>query len=51
MERNAYKPFAGAGADMFFLICDLRVVNHMYQFSLPVFLWLFKKTLGSAGSF
>lgn len=30
---------------MFFLMQDLRAINHMYQYSLTVFLALFKKAL------
>ncbi|KAL9646808.1 hypothetical protein ABK040_013670 [Willaertia magna] len=44
-KRNQYKPFAEMGSNLFFLINDLRKVNHMYQFSLSSFLKLFDQAL------
>jgi dynein heavy chain 2 len=44
-QRNVYKPVAERGALMFFLMRDLRSLNHMYQFSLNLFLRLFRKAL------
>lgn len=34
------------GSAMFFIIKDLATVNHMYRFSLSVFMALFKQALG-----
>ena len=44
-QRNVYQPVAERGALMFFLMRDLRSLNHMYQFSLNLFLRLFKHAL------
>lgn len=44
-ERDSYRPIAGSGSSLYFLISDLQKVNHMYQFSLNSFLSLFKKVL------
>eukprot|EP00899_Mesostigma_viride_P029629 jgi/Mesvir1/9851/Mv22388-RA.1 len=46
-KRNAYAPIASWGSTMFFLMRDLRAVNHMYQFSLSLFLKLFDKALNA----
>ncbi|KAK9815706.1 hypothetical protein WJX72_008353 [[Myrmecia] bisecta] len=44
-QREAYRSLAARGAALFFLMRDLRALSHMYQFSLNVFLGLFKKAL------
>jgi len=44
-QRNVYRPFAAAGSILFFLMKDLPSVNHMYQFSLTIFLRLFGQAL------
>ncbi len=44
-QREVYRPFAHAGASIFFLVKQLQSVNHMYQFSLASFLGLFKQSL------
>eukprot|EP01116_Phalansterium_solitarium_P024803 TRINITY_DN91_c0_g1_i2.p1 TRINITY_DN91_c0_g1~~TRINITY_DN91_c0_g1_i2.p1 ORF type:complete len:4088 (+),score=2028.04 TRINITY_DN91_c0_g1_i2:171-12434(+) len=44
-ERNAFKKIATNGSALYFLMLDLRKVNHMYQFSLPVFSKLFGTAL------
>mmetsp|Transcript_33539 Transcript_33539/g.74227 ORF Transcript_33539/g.74227 Transcript_33539/m.74227 type:complete len:2007 (+) Transcript_33539:3-6023(+) len=44
-QRDVYRPIAQRGSVMYFLIKDLATVNHMYQFSLGVFLTLFRKAL------
>ena len=49
-EREVFRPFAVAGSTVYFMTLDLRIVNHMYQFSLPIFLHLFGKTLDAAGA-
>jgi hypothetical protein len=42
-----YAPVAQRGSDIFFLMRDLRRLNHMYQFSLATFLRLFRKALAT----
>jgi hypothetical protein len=44
-QRNVYRPMAQKGSVMFFLIRDLIPINHMYQFSLAMFLNLFRGAL------
>ncbi|MEW5298927.1 MAG: hypothetical protein WDW36_001997 [Sanguina aurantia] len=44
-QREVYRPVAARGSMMFFTLRDLAAVNHMYQFSLAVFLSLFKRAL------
>ncbi|KAG1663699.1 hypothetical protein FOA52_013267 [Chlamydomonas sp. UWO 241] len=44
-QREAYRPIAGRGSTMYFLIKDLSTLNSMYQFSLSAFLLLFKAAL------
>ena len=46
-ERNVYQPIAQQGSLMFFLMRDLRALNHMYQFSLTLFVRLFKQALAT----
>lgn len=49
-QRDVYRPFALAGAKVFFLVKRLQNVNHMYQFSLAAFLTLFKQALSGQPS-
>ncbi|PRP81711.1 hypothetical protein PROFUN_10811 [Planoprotostelium fungivorum] len=42
-EREVYRKIAVMGSGLFFVISDLSKINHMYQYSLPVFLKLFQK--------
>ena len=44
-QRDAYRPLAERGSRMYFLIAELATINHMYQFSLAVFVKLFQLTL------
>jgi len=44
-QREVYRPFALAGAKLYFLVKALQNENHMYQFSLASFLTLFKQAL------
>eukprot|EP01033_Poteriospumella_lacustris_P002713 gene2718-1970_t len=46
-QREVYRPFATAGAKLFFLVKHLQNVCHMYQFSLASFLSLFKEALSA----
>jgi dynein heavy chain 2 len=49
-QREVYRPFALAGAKLFFLVKNLQNINHMYQFSLASFLSLFKFSLAAEQS-
>ncbi|KAJ9505746.1 hypothetical protein QJQ45_029247, partial [Haematococcus lacustris] len=53
-QREVYRPVAQRGSSMYFLMRDLSALNHMYQFSLGVFLALFRRALdqdaGSGGN-
>jgi dynein heavy chain 2 len=44
-KRNVYRPFASTGSEIFFLVKSLKSLSHMYQFSLSMFLGLFRATL------
>lgn len=44
-ERNLYRKIAINGSALYFTISDLQKVNHMYQFSLGVFLQLFHRAM------
>lgn len=44
-EREKYRDFARVGSEIFFLMTDLVVINHMYQFSLAAFIKVFNRTL------
>ncbi|CUG86359.1 dynein heavy chain, putative, partial [Bodo saltans] len=46
-KREVYRDFAHKGSVMFFLIQDMELRNHMYQFSLEDFLQIFEDTLRS----
>lgn len=42
-----YRPIAARGAAIYFVLRQLLSLNHMYQFSLGVFLSLFKRALAA----
>eukprot|EP00744_Colponema_vietnamica_P003509 GILI01005371.1.p1 GENE.GILI01005371.1~~GILI01005371.1.p1 ORF type:complete len:1756 (-),score=536.52 GILI01005371.1:124-4761(-) len=44
-KRNVYRPLATNGSIMFFLIKNLKSLNHMYQYSLNMFIEVFHRTL------
>ncbi|CAH8544142.1 unnamed protein product [Heterobilharzia americana] len=44
-ERNIFHPLAETGSRLYFALKDLVKINHMYQFSLNSFLYLFKRAL------
>lgn len=44
-KRNVYRPLAQKGSTLFFIIADLVKIDHMYQFGLSWFLYLFQQTL------
>ncbi|RNE99551.1 putative dynein heavy chain [Trypanosoma rangeli] len=44
-KRNVYRPFAGKGATIFFLVRDLEKMNRMYHFGLSDFIDLFVECL------
>lgn len=44
-QREVFRPIAHVGSILFFLISQLSSVNHMYEFSLPTFIRLFKQNL------
>lgn len=46
-QRDVYRPFAGAGSTLFFVLRDLASINAMYQYSLSFFLELFRGALGA----
>ena len=46
-QREVYRTIAQVGSRLFFTLLDLRRVNPMYRYSLPMFLALFKKALGA----
>jgi dynein heavy chain 2, cytosolic len=46
-QREVYRPFAMAGATLFFLAKHLQNICHMYQFSLASFLSIFKNALSA----
>ncbi|KAJ1640034.1 dynein heavy chain and region D6 of dynein motor-domain-containing protein [Pavlovales sp. CCMP2436] len=46
-QRDVYRPVAVIGSAVFFALVDLRRLSHMYQFSLPGFLRLFKASLAA----
>jgi dynein heavy chain len=43
--REIYRPIAERGSLMFFLINQLHVISHMYQFSLDTFNYMFVKSI------
>ena len=43
--REVYRPIAERGSLMYFLIDQLHVISHMYQFSLDTFNYMFVKAL------
>ena len=46
-QRDVFRPIAKTGSLLFFTLLDLRRVNPMYKYSLPMFLELFRKTLAA----
>jgi dynein heavy chain, axonemal len=46
--RNGYRPAAHRGANLFFVLSDMALVNAMYQFSLTAYVIVFKKALKKA---
>ncbi len=46
--REAYRPVATRGSLIYFLIDRLAVVDHMYQYSLAAFAYVFQKALEKA---
>lgn len=47
-QREVYRPLAARGSALFFLMQDLQGLNHMYRFSLSVFLGLVKQVIAQA---
>ena len=47
-QRDVFRPIAQTGSKLFFTLLDLRRINPMYQYSLPMFLELFRKAALSA---
>ena len=47
-SRESYRPIAARGSLIFFLIEMLHMVDHMYQFSLETFNYMFVKALSKA---
>lgn len=41
IARNGYRPVAHRGANLFFILSDMSIVNSMYQYSLVSFLVVF----------
>eukprot|EP00304_Pavlova_gyrans_P007309 CAMPEP_0206033414 /NCGR_PEP_ID=MMETSP1466-20131121/638_1 /ASSEMBLY_ACC=CAM_ASM_001126 /TAXON_ID=44452 /ORGANISM="Pavlova gyrans, Strain CCMP608" /LENGTH=2403 /DNA_ID=CAMNT_0053407607 /DNA_START=23 /DNA_END=7231 /DNA_ORIENTATION=+ len=48
LAREAYRPTASRGSIIYFLINQLNVIDHMYQFSLGAFNFIFSKALDKA---
>ncbi|CAD7696589.1 unnamed protein product [Ostreobium quekettii] len=48
-QRNLYRHVAERGSQMFLAVKDLSAINHMYRFSLPWFLSIFRKALHTSG--
>ena len=46
--RESYRPVATRGSLMFFLIDQLAKIDHMYQYSLAAFTFIFQKALDKA---
>ena len=42
-SREAYRPIAARGSLIFFLIEQLHMIDHMYQFSLDTFNYMYVK--------
>ena len=47
-SREVYRPIAARGSLMYFLIDQLKSIDHMYQFSLDTFNYMFTKALSKA---
>eukprot|EP00898_Chlorokybus_atmophyticus_P001659 jgi/Chlat1/2494/Chrsp175S08714 len=48
-QREAYRPAARLGSTLFFLLKDLAAMDHMYRWSLNVFLGLYGEVLKGRG--
>eukprot|EP00388_Colpodella_angusta_P004961 GDKJ01015752.1.p1 GENE.GDKJ01015752.1~~GDKJ01015752.1.p1 ORF type:complete len:1362 (+),score=365.83 GDKJ01015752.1:613-4086(+) len=48
--RAAYSPVAHKASHLFFVICDLGLVDHMYQFSLTWYRSVYDRSIRSAGN-
>ena len=46
--REAYRPIATRGSLVYFLLDQLSVIDHMYQYSLSAFTFIFQKALDKA---
>ena len=46
-QREVFRPIAHTGSLLFFTLLDLKRCNPMYQYSLPMFLELFRKALAA----
>ncbi|KAL7696985.1 dynein heavy chain [Lotmaria passim] len=44
-KREVYRPFAHHGATLFFVMRDMEVLHHMYQFGITDYIALFTQTL------
>merc|ERR1711871_695418 len=47
-QRDVYRPFAKLGAVIYFLMQDLKRVNHMYQFNLAALIRIFNAALADS---
>ena len=46
--RETYRPVAARGSLIYFLIDQLNVIDHMYQYSLAAFNFIYSKALDKA---
>ena len=46
--REAYRPIATRGSLVYFIVDQLSVIDHMYQYSLAAFTFFFQKALNKA---
>nr|AAU93603.1 cytoplasmic dynein heavy chain 2.2 [Leishmania mexicana] len=44
-KREVYRPFAHHGALLFFIVRDMEMLNHMYQYGINDYITLFTQTL------
>ena len=49
--RESYRPIGTRGSLIYFLIDQLSVIDHMYQYSLSAFNFIFQKALDNAPTF